>query len=114
MKANIIVFFIAQIVIFISIWFFYGSWSLLNYINISFFVSFFLLFIGAVVYIIRTGFFDFFMHSTRKVLARKGQKEALESMRPVSEVMSANPAWFFLAGLPSFILMLLALIIYYI
>ncbi|WP_301108052.1 DUF3899 domain-containing protein [Sporosarcina sp.] len=114
MKTNIIVFFITQIVILVSIWLFYGSWSLLNYINVSFFVSFLLLFIGAVVYIIRTGFFDFFMQSTRKVLARKGQKEAIESMRTPSEVMSANPAWFFLAGLPSFLLMLLALIFYYI
>ncbi|WP_153722770.1 MULTISPECIES: DUF3899 domain-containing protein [Sporosarcina] len=114
MKSTIIVFFITQIVIFVSIWVFFDKLSLLNYINTSFFISFLTLFIGAVMYIIRTGFFDFFMQSTRKVLARKGQKEAIESMRPFSETLPASPAWFFLAGLPSFVLMLIALIIYYI
>ncbi|MBY0223593.1 DUF3899 domain-containing protein [Mammaliicoccus sciuri] len=113
MKSNIIIFSISQVVILIFIWLIYGQWSLLGYINVSFFVSGLLLLIGGIVFIIRTGSFDFFMKSMQKVLARKGQREALESMRVPSEAMSVRSAWFFMAGLPSFVLMLLALVLYY-
>ncbi|MDV6378309.1 DUF3899 domain-containing protein [Sporosarcina sp. GW1-11] len=114
MKSNIIVFSISQLVIILSAYLIYGQLSLLGYINAAFFVSALLLFIGGSIYIIRTGAFDFFVTSTRKVLARKGQREVIESMRPPSETFSANPAWFFIAGIPTFALMLLALVIYYI
>jgi len=113
MKRNSIVFLISQLVIIISAYSVYGKISLLGYINASFFVSGLLLFFGGLVFVIRTGFFDFFMTSSRKVFARKGQREAIESMRAPSEVMSASPAWFFIAGMPTFILMILALILYY-
>ena len=113
MKRNVIVFLMSQLIIIISAYSVYGEFSLLGYINTSFFVSGLLLFIGGVVFIVRTGSFDFFMKSSRKVFARKGQKEALESMRAPSEVISASPAWFFIAGIPTFILMILALVFYY-
>lgn len=114
MKINSIVFLVSQVLIVLSAYFVYGQLSLLGYINVAFFVSGLLLFIGGVIYIIRTGSFDFFMTSTRKVLARKGQREVIETMRPPSETFSANPAWFFIAGLPTFVLMLIALVVYYI
>lgn len=113
MKRNVIVFLLSQLVIVISVFSVYGEISLLGYINASFFISGFLLFIGSVVFIIRTGSFDFFMKSTRKVFALKGQREALDSMRAPSETMSASPAWFFTAGIPTFILMIVALGVYY-
>ncbi|PID20464.1 hypothetical protein CSV61_14435 [Sporosarcina sp. P3] len=113
MKRNSIVFLISQLIIVISVYSIYGKLSLLGYINASFFVSSSLLFIGGVVFVVRTGFFDFFMKSSRKVFARKGQREAIESMRAPSEVLSASPAWLFLAGMPTFILMMVALILYY-
>ena len=113
MKRNVIVFLISQLVIIISVYSVYGHMSLLNYINASFFVSGLLLFVGGIIFIVRTGSFDFFMQSSRKLVARKGQKEAIESMRAPSEIMSASPAWFFIAGLPTFILMMVALVLYY-
>ncbi|WP_158231885.1 DUF3899 domain-containing protein [Sporosarcina sp. P10] len=113
MKRNIIVFLISQLVIVISAYSVYEKISLLGYINASFFVSGFLLFIGGIVFVVRTGFFDFFMKSSRKVFARKDQREAIESMRAPSEVLSASPTWLFLAGMPTFILMLVALVLYY-
>lgn len=113
MKTNVIVFLISQALIIISAYSVYGNISLLGYINASFFVSGLLLFVGGVVFIIRTGSFDFFMKSSRKIFARKGQREALESMRAPSEAMSVNPAWFFIAALPTFVLMVLALVLYY-
>lgn len=113
MKRNAIVFLISQLVIIISVYSVYGGISLLGYINASFFVSGLLLFIGGVIFVVRTGSFDFFMQSSRKLFARKGQREAIESMRAPSEIMSASPAWFFIAGLPTFILMMLALAVYY-
>ncbi|PID05576.1 MULTISPECIES: DUF3899 domain-containing protein [unclassified Sporosarcina] len=113
MKRNSIVFLISQLVIVISVYSVYGKISLLGYINASFFVSGFLLFIGGVVFVVRTGSFDFFMKSSRKVFARKGQREVIESMRAPSEVLSASPAWFFIAGIPTFILMIVALGLYY-
>ncbi|PIC70321.1 hypothetical protein CSV77_09605 [Sporosarcina sp. P16b] len=113
MKRNIIVFLLSQLVIVISVYSVYDKISLLGYINVSFFVSGFLLFIGALVFIIRTGSFDFFMKSTRKVFALKGQREALDSMRAPSETISMSPAWFFTAGIPTFLLMIVALLVYY-
>lgn len=113
MKTNIIVFLVSQLTIILSAYLVYGELSLLGYINAAFFVSGLLLFMGGAVFIIRTGSFDFFTKSMRKVLARKGQEEAIESMRPPSEALSANPAWFFIAGLPTFLLMIAALVIYY-
>ncbi|PID01848.1 hypothetical protein CSV67_12310 [Sporosarcina sp. P2] len=113
MKRTIILFLLSQLVIVISVYSVYGEISLLGYINVSFFVSGFLLFIGAVVFIIRTGSFDFFMKSTRKVFALKGQREALDSMRAPSETISVSPAWFFAASIPSFFLMVVALLVYY-
>ncbi|ARD47875.1 DUF3899 domain-containing protein [Sporosarcina sp. P33] len=114
MNPNVIIFLISQLMIIIAAYSVYGRISLLGYINTSFFVSGFLLFIGGAVFIIRTGSFDFFMKSTRKVFAPKGQREVLDSMRAPSEAMSANPAWFFIAGLPAFVLMIVALVVYYI
>lgn len=113
MKRNVIVFLISQLVIVISAYSVYGEITLLGYINASFFVSGLLLFVGGVVFIIRTGSFDFFMKSTQKVFASKSQRDAIDTMRAPSEAMSANPAWFFIAGLPTFILMIVALVVYY-
>ncbi|PID14906.1 hypothetical protein CSV63_10705 [Sporosarcina sp. P34] len=113
MKRTIIVFLLLQLVIVISVYSVYDEISLLGYINVSFFVSGFLLFIGAVVFIIRSGSFDFFTKSTRKIFALKGQREALDSMRVPSETISMSPAWFFAAGIPTFLLMIVALLVYY-
>lgn len=113
MKSNSIVFFLSQFIIIISIYALYGKFTLLGYVNVSFFISAILLFIGGTIYIIRTGSFDFFATSMRKVFVRKGQQEAIESMRKPSETFSANPAWFFIAGIPTFVLMLVALTWYY-
>lgn len=113
MKTNIIVFLITQLLIVVCTWFVYDGLSLLGYINVSFFVSMILFFIGGIVFIIRTGFFDFFTESMRKVFSRKEHRKEIDSMRSPSEAMSVRPNWFFAAGLPSFLLMLGALVIYY-
>lgn len=114
MKQFIITFLSLQLFILIAMYWIDGTLSLLGYINTSFFTGGLLLLAGGIAFIFRTGFFDFFVKSSRKMIARKEQREAIETMRTPSEVFSKSPNWFFSAGLPVFALMLIALAVYYV
>lgn len=114
MKRFIINLFTFQLLILFAMYWMDGALSLLGYINTSFFTGGLLLLAGGIAFIFRTGSFDFFVRSSRKMIARKEQREAIESMRAPSEIFSKSPIWFFSAGLPIFILMLIALAFYYV
>lgn len=68
--------------------------------------------IGGIVYVVRTGSFDFFSSSMRKVIATKNTRDDIDTMRSPSEIFSASPKNLFLAGIPIFILMFIALAFY--
>ncbi|MGN7410349.1 MULTISPECIES: DUF3899 domain-containing protein [unclassified Sporosarcina] len=113
MKKITLLFLFGQFVIFILSFLSKEGMSLLSYINSSFYVGGLLLFVGGIIYIFRTGSFDFFNRSMRKVISFKHTKEDLESMRSPSEVFSKSPRVFFLTGIPIFIMMFIAMAFYY-
>lgn len=112
MKKNTILFLAGQLTIFVLSLLIRGTISLLNYVDYSFYVGGLLVLAGGIVYILRTGSFDFFTKSMRKVLSPKHTQEGLESMRTPSEVFSVSPVPFFAAGIPILLLMLIALALY--
>ncbi|WOV85701.1 DUF3899 domain-containing protein [Sporosarcina jeotgali] len=113
MKKVTLLFLFGQLIIFILCFALSDGITLLAYINNSFYVGGLLLFVGGIVYIFRTGSFDFFNSSMRKVLSFKHTKEDLESMRSPSEVFSMSPRILFLTGIPIFIMMFIAMGFYY-
>ncbi|MBD7909474.1 DUF3899 domain-containing protein [Sporosarcina gallistercoris] len=113
MKKIALLFLFGQFIIFILSFLLNAGISLLSYINTSFYVGGLLLFVGGIIYIFRTGSFDFFNSSMRKVLSLKHTKEDLDSMRSPSEVFSMSPKVFFQAGIPIFLMMFIAMGFYY-
>ncbi|WP_025784531.1 DUF3899 domain-containing protein [Sporosarcina sp. D27] len=113
MKKITLLFLFGQFVIFILSFLSKEGMSLLAYINSSFYVGGLLLFVGGIIYIFRTGSFDFFNSSMRKVFSFKQRNEDLESLRSPSEVFSKSPRVLFLTGIPIFIMMLIAMAFYY-
>ncbi|WP_158541079.1 DUF3899 domain-containing protein [Sporosarcina sp. BI001-red] len=113
MKKITLLFLFGQLIIFILSIALNDGISLLAYINNSFYLGGLLLFLGGIIYIFRTGSFDFFNSSMRKVLSFKHTKEDLESMRSPSEVFSISPRIFFITGIPMFITMFIAMAFFY-
>ncbi|WP_432355518.1 DUF3899 domain-containing protein [Sporosarcina sp. A2] len=113
MKKITLLFLIGQFIIFILSFVSKDGISLLSYINNSFYIGGLLLLVGGIVYIFRTGSFDFFTSSMRKVLATKNTRDDLDSMRSPSEVFSTSPRILFLTGIPILVMMFIAMAFYY-
>lgn len=113
MKKITLLFLFGQLIIFILSFLSNAGISLLSYINTSFYVGGLFLFVGGIIYIFRTGSFDFFSSSMRKVMSFNRNKEDLESMRNPSEVFSMSPKVLFQIGIPIFLMMFLAMGFYY-
>ncbi|MCM3663041.1 DUF3899 domain-containing protein [Mesobacillus subterraneus] len=95
---------------------YYRELSLLNYINISFYIASILLFISLIVFTVNSGFFDAISYSFRNVFTSKdneGKKESFDEMTPLSELVTINTQPLLAVGLLDFILMLAALYLYY-
>ncbi|WP_432358755.1 DUF3899 domain-containing protein [Sporosarcina sp. UB5] len=101
-----------QLLIMILILVIFGKLTILEYINVSFYIGASYLFIGILVLILQSGFFDFFTSSMKKVLSRKHERNELTTMRPPSEVVSMKATFFFQSGIPIILVMLGALFIY--
>lgn len=106
---NIIV---SQLLIFVLVFILYRDVTILDYINISFYVGGLFLFIGLTLLLIQSGFFDFFSTSVKKVFYRKHIQEDIMSMRKPSEALSLKAPFFFKTGIPIILFMLVALFIY--
>ncbi|GEN82539.1 hypothetical protein SLU01_08510 [Sporosarcina luteola] len=106
---NIIV---SQLLIFVLIYILYRNVTVLDYINISFYVGGLLLFIGLALLLFQSGFFDFFSTSVKKVFYRKHVQEDIMSMRKPSEALSMKSTFFFMTGIPIILFMLVTLFIY--
>lgn len=113
LKKVTMLFLVGQFIIFILSYLSNAGITLLTYINNSFYVGGFLLFAGGIVYIFRTGSFDFFTSSMRKVMSTKNTRDAFDTMRSPSEVFSMSPKVLFLTGIPIYIVMFIAMAIYY-
>ncbi|MCM3743256.1 DUF3899 domain-containing protein [Sporosarcina luteola] len=101
-----------QLSILVLMLLFYKELTIIDYINVSFYLGSLYLFIGILVSVLQSGFFDFFSTSMKKVLSPKHVQKELVAMRPPSQVISKKPSFFFRSGLPIILCMLAALFFY--
>ncbi|PSL28395.1 uncharacterized protein DUF3899 [Planomicrobium soli] len=111
MKKTLIGIAVVQILIFVTIFFRSENLSLLSYINNSFIYGGIIVFLGLWTFVIRTGVFDIFTMSMRKVFKAKSTIED-DEMRPPSELLSFSSAPFLIIGSVTLLLMGLMLVIY--
>lgn len=111
MKKSFIGIIIVQVLILLTMMFRSEPFSLLSYINNSFVYGGILLFIGLWVFVIRTGIFDIFTMSMRKVYKGKSTLED-DEMRAPSEIMAVSSAPLLIIGSFTLAAMIISLIIY--
>lgn len=104
---------VAQILIFILMSVIYQHIGLLPYINSSFIVGGTLLFIGMVVYVVSSGFFDVFTLSFRKMFTPKNRMKDIMEMRSPSDAMSFSYGPLLVVGSTIILIMSVCLFIYY-
>lgn len=113
-KRNIALLLCSQIVI-VILMFSSNSFSLLNYINKSFYLSSLLLLLSLAIFTVNTGFFDTVTKSFRLIFGGKDvTRETVEEMRPLSKIVTVNYSSLTFVGIFDLILCLLALFFYYI
>ncbi|TWT04854.1 DUF3899 domain-containing protein [Planomicrobium sp. CPCC 101079] len=111
MKKTIIGIVAVQLLIFLTILFRAENLTLLSYINNSFIYGGIIVFIGLWIFVIRTGVFDIFTISMRKVFKAKSTIED-EEMRPPSELLDFSSAPLLIIGSITLAVMGLMLVIY--
>ncbi|MBT2581728.1 DUF3899 domain-containing protein [Planococcus sp. ISL-109] len=111
MKKNIIGVAIIQSIILLTMLLRSDPFSLLSYINNSFIYGGILVFFGAWVFVVRTGVFDIFTMSMRKVFKGKSTLEE-DDMRLPSETLAFSSSPFLVVGAFTLILMVISLLIY--
>lgn len=107
-------FFIAQLIIALIMLAYFKELTLLSYINSSFLIGGTITFIGLVIFVFSTGFFDVFTVTMRKMLTPKRRMEDVMSMRTPSEIFSAPVFPFLGTGALVLIVMGIGLVIFYI
>ncbi|MDN7241479.1 DUF3899 domain-containing protein [Planococcus sp. N028] len=111
MKKTLIGIAVVQILIFLTILFRAESLSLLSYINNSFIYGGIIIFFGLWIFVVRTGVFDIFTISMRKVFKGKSTMED-DEMRPPSELFNFSSSPLLIIGSVTILLMGLALLVY--
>ncbi|MGN7387648.1 DUF3899 domain-containing protein [Sporosarcina sp. SAFN-015] len=101
-----------QLLILVLVLILYKKLTTIDYINVSFYIGGAYLFIGILVLILQSGFFDFFSSSFKKVFSRKHGQDEINTMRAPSEIITMKASFFFRSGLPIILIMLVALFIY--
>ncbi|MDN7244403.1 DUF3899 domain-containing protein [Planococcus shenhongbingii] len=111
MKKTILGIIIIQVLIFLTMVLRSEPFSLLSYINNSFIYGGVLFFIGLWVFVIRTGVFDIFTMSMRKVFKGKSTLED-DEMRAPSELFAVSSAPLLIIGGVTLLAMGISLFIY--
>ncbi len=111
MKKSFIGILIIQVLIFLTMIFRSDTFSLLSYINTSFIFGGSLVFIGLWVFVVRTGVFDIFTMSMRKVFKGKSTLED-DEMRLPSEVLDFSSYPLLFTGGITLLVMSVCLLIY--
>lgn len=111
MKKTFIGILIIQILIFLTMLFREEPFSLLSYINNSFIYGGALVFIGLWIFVVRTGVFDIFTMSMRKVFKGKSTLED-DEMRLPSEILSFSSSPLLIIGGVTLAIMAIGLAIY--
>lgn len=112
MKKSFIAILIIQALILLTMTFRRDPFSLLSYINTSFVYGGALVFIGLWVFVIRTGVFDIFTMSMRKVFKGKSTLED-DEMRLPSQVMAFSSSPLLVVGGVTLLIMGICLLIYW-
>ena len=111
MKKMIIGIAVIQLMIVMTMLLRSDPFSLLSYINNSFIYGGILVFFGAWVFVVRTGVFDIFTMSMRKVFKSKSTLEE-DDMRLPSETLSFSSSPFLAVGVFTLFIMVISLLIY--
>jgi hypothetical protein len=108
------IFFILQILIFITSLLYNNKVTLLSYINITFYFASAFLLSALLIYVIRTGFFDTVTKGFSKAFSRDHENTKIAEITPLSKLVSISQKSLFIYGLLLTICMTIALIIYYV
>ena len=113
---NILIGTISGIVLSILLSFmFHQGFSLLNFINMTFYISGGLILLSLVTFVVQRGFFDVVFYSFRRVLQIQNQHvgEEKEDIPKLSEVISLPSSFSLVIGLIMMAIMLVSLVAYY-
>ncbi|QGQ44660.1 DUF3899 domain-containing protein [Metabacillus sediminilitoris] len=102
--------------ILLSFWI-YHKLTLLSFINISFFIAGAFLFLSLLTITVKGGFFDGITYGFRRMFVAKGKelsKQEVNDMTPVSEMLNFNHLPMLINGILMAIIMMIALVTYYI
>lgn len=105
---------LAHAVILLLMFVSFDGWTLVSYVNASFVVGGLITFVGLIVYILSTGFFDVFTTSMRKVFTPKHLLQDIKSMRTPSQIFSGSAGSLLASGALVLIACIIALIAYYV
>ncbi|WP_226682686.1 DUF3899 domain-containing protein [Sutcliffiella horikoshii] len=118
-KSSLIFFLVLLLTTVGTSWIYYGEINLLTFINTSFTISSFFIFISLFTLVIQKGFFDGITYSFRRIFASSQPDKELEQdirneMRPPSELLQpVSIQHIFAASLLLFLCMFISLFMYY-
>ncbi|MFJ7637478.1 DUF3899 domain-containing protein [Peribacillus sp. NPDC097225] len=94
---------------------FHQALSLLNFINMTFYISGGLILLALVTFVVQRGFFDVVFYSFRRVFQIQNQHvgEEKEDIPKLSDIISLSSSFTLVVGLILFCIMLLSLAVYY-
>lgn len=94
---------------------FYQDISLLNFINMTFYIGGGLILFSLVTFVIQRGFFDIIFYSFRRLsqINNKHLEEDKEDIRKLSDVVSVPTSFSLVIGLIMIGIMLISLVFYY-
>ena len=94
---------------------FHQALSLLNFINMTFYISGGLILLALVTFVVQRGFFDVVFYSFRRVFQIQNQHvgEEKEDIPKLSDIISLSSSFSLVVGLIMLCIMLLSLAVYY-
>ncbi|MFS0574499.1 DUF3899 domain-containing protein [Sporosarcina sp. 179-K 3D1 HS] len=107
-------FILGQVIILILMFITNNDFSLLAYVNMSFFVGGIMLFIGLVSYVFSSGFFDIFITTSRKIFTPSHRLDDVESMRAPSQLFTGSVTPLVGGGAMILVVMGIGLLLYYV
>ena len=112
-RKRLLILVLTQVLILITSSFSKKGFSLLSYIDISFYVSALLLLISLLLYTINSGFFDVIGKSFNLAFSRGHNKRNFHDIPALSELITINQNPLLFHGLVNGLIMLAAIFLYY-
>jgi hypothetical protein len=112
-RKRLLILVLTQVLILITSSFSKKGFSLLSYIDISFYVSALLLLISLLLYTINSGFFDVIGKSFILAFSRGHNKRNFHDIPALSELITINQKPLLFHGLVNGLIMLAAIFLYY-